>query len=633
MPAKQLYLDNIGHKKIDTDKDQLGSGRAGVVYRCGELALKAWFDVDPDNITKIQYLRPRYDQLPEVIHDPMGFFRRSPQEPPLGIYMTLLPDSLYELGTLFNVRQRTSLGLNLSDTLDVFLSFHQVISAAHAQDLLWEDFNRSNGFYHPVTHEVHAIDVDNWWLEGKQFGHSVIFTPEFADPELLQAVDKHQPFVPKKYHDWTSFALMLFNAILSVHPYAGIHSQYPNQEDLALRRLWVYHPQIGYPSNGAPKELLLGTQLYPELEERLARGSTKSFPSKSIIEYKNSLVTCQCGREHPRSLNYCPYCQAKPVAAPVTDQIQVFNLLQSPAPLVFVAWQGGSLHAITFDQRDYHYYHVSTTGQVQDQPLFSRFSLPAKFALVGKSHLAVHYQGQEIQIYDLLSRTWTASTTSQQYAGNRQLAFRGTVDGLLRLAQGKLLRGTPFHDTLVEEELPVDPLENQTWFWADPNRPIQLVLEKVGLRQLYMTIYKGQRSELDVPQLDTGEGIIATAVAFAEDSCLLLRLTKKGLRQFRRWSILSYDGHVLDSDTTDISGQTLPAIHSFAYSDTGGSHFLWSPTDAGLLREDLDNQRVETMLHSRSHVSAADHVTFLGFRGQKYHFLVYDQQHIRYLVV
>jgi hypothetical protein len=424
---------------------------------------------------------------------------------------------------------------------------------------------------------------------------------------------------------------MLVNAILGVHPFAGINDHYPNLEDMILHRLWIFDPKVAYPGNGDPKELLEGTELGIALKEIIVDETKKTLPINKLQEYQNSLVTCKCGKQHPRQLSYCPFCQTKPAVVPVSGDVQIFPLLNTISPLVFVAWQSGAVHAVTLGPNEYDYFRVSPRGQVDHQVLFERQKLPSRFAVVGDTHLAVQTSRTDINLYDLKTQSFVSATTSQAYAGNRQLVFRGTSQGLIRLAQGKLLIGTPFHDTLAESILPVDPLENQTYVWAAHDQDVQLVLVQYRQQQLYSLINSGVRYDLKVPQFSTGEALISASVVFAANSCLLVRLTEIGAKKYRRCSILSYDGQVIDVKSIDISQQSLPNIHSHGYSDSG-NYYLWIPSDTGLLREDLLTLDRQTILHSRQHVTAADHVTCLGLRSSKYHFLIYNQQHIRYLI-
>ena len=150
----------------------------------------------------------------------------------------------WRLGVLSNA-QLTSL----------FLSLHGLVDQVHAAQVVIGDFNDGNVLF--AGGQPYLIDADSMQFGGFPcpVGHE-----RFLDPRLY-GVDLSTAPKFSEGSDWYAYAVLLFQSLLSVHPFGGTHSKFAT----LLRRAEARHsvmqsdvlvPRLAVPPKVLPDDLL-----------------------------------------------------------------------------------------------------------------------------------------------------------------------------------------------------------------------------------------------------------------------------------------------------------------------------------------------------------------------------------------
>ncbi len=281
-----VYL--AGSRVTLSDADLLGEGGEARVFRHRGHALKVFHAPTDEKLQKlVQFPRG----LPSSVVAPMALLSDTSGRV-IGYQMPLVAGA-QDFGRLVSRKTRPP----LRDVTALFTSLHDVVSSVHAANVVIGDFNDGNVLFAATT--PHLIDADSM-----QFGAfpCPVGHERFLDPKLY-GVDLS--LAPKftEGSDWYAFAVLLFQSLLSVHPFGGTH---PKLATL-LRRAQARHsvmksdvllPRLAVPPKVLPDDLL---HWFSSVFEHDAR---QTFPSSLL---KLSWNTCTCGTEHARSV--CPECR------------------------------------------------------------------------------------------------------------------------------------------------------------------------------------------------------------------------------------------------------------------------------------------------------------------------------------
>ena len=195
----------------------------------------------------------------------------------------------------------SSLGvLSNAGLVAVFRELHSIVEGLHASRVVIGDFNDGNVLFTPSSRQVTLIDADSMQFGGYPcpVGHE-----RFLDPRLY-GVDLSSAPRFDDGSDWYAFSVLLFQSLLSVHPFGGTHPRLPT----LLRRAEARHslmksdvivPRLAVPPKVLPDDLL---HWFLAVFEKDAR---QTFPA-SLLQL--AWTTCTCGLEHARAV--CPECRA-----------------------------------------------------------------------------------------------------------------------------------------------------------------------------------------------------------------------------------------------------------------------------------------------------------------------------------
>lgn len=271
------------------DTDLLGEGGEARVFRHGNSALKIFHAATDE---KLQKLAQFPVGLPSSVIAPLALVSDAKGRV-VGYQMPLVAGA-QDFSRLASRKTRPSLG----DVTKLFGTLHETVRSLHGLNVIVGDFNDGNALYVGTT--PHLIDADSM-----QFGAFAcsVGHERFLDPRLY-GIDLTKAPKFTEGSDWYAFAVLLFQSLLSVHPFGGTHTTFATM----LRRAEARHsvmrsdvllPRMAMPSKVLPDDLLHWFHSVFEKDER------QVFPSQLL---QLPWTKCTCGTEHARSV--CPECNA-----------------------------------------------------------------------------------------------------------------------------------------------------------------------------------------------------------------------------------------------------------------------------------------------------------------------------------
>ena len=302
-----LYLS--GKRVRVTDADLLGEGGEARVYRHAGAALKVFHpatDATAQRVLdqKLQKLAQFPKSLPAPVMSPSELATDKAGRV-VGYLMPLVAGA-EDFGRLAQRKWRLGV-LSNAQLTSLFLSLHGLVDQVHAAQVVIGDFNDGNVLF--AGGQPYLIDADSMQFGGVPcpVGHE-----RFLDPRLY-GVDLSTAPKFREGSDWYAYAVLLFQSLLSVHPFGGTHSKFAT----LLRRAEARHsvmqsdvlvPRLAVPPKVLPDDLL---HWFHAVFEKDAR---QAFPA-SLLQL--AWTKCACGVEHARAV--CPECRA--LGALVTRQV------------------------------------------------------------------------------------------------------------------------------------------------------------------------------------------------------------------------------------------------------------------------------------------------------------------------
>lgn len=318
------------------DSDLLGEGGEARVYRYGSTALKLFHP--PTGAAerrtldqKLQKLANFPTGLPSAVMSPLQLATDKAGRM-VGYQMPLVAGA-DDFGRLAQRKWRLGV-LSNGGLTTLFQALHELVEQLHGRSVVIGDFNDGNVLF--VGQKPFLIDADSMQFGGFPcpVGHERFLDPKLYGADLLSA--------PLFSHgsDWYAYAVLLFQSLLSVHPFGGTH---PKLGTL-LRRAEARHsvmqsdvlvPRLSVPTKVLPDDLL---HWFLAVFEKDAR---QTFP-RSLLDL--AWTTCTCGLEHARAV--CPECRA--LGPVVTRQVlrsrgrcTARTAFETNGRVVHAAMQGG----------------------------------------------------------------------------------------------------------------------------------------------------------------------------------------------------------------------------------------------------------------------------------------------------
>ncbi len=293
----------VGKKRTRLrDRDLLGEGGEGRVYRIGDVAVKV-FTV-PDAVRE-QKLRAFPQGLPSRVVAPLDLVT-DPQGSVIGFSMRALEGAV-DLHRFAQRRWRAGQVPNRA-LLGLFRELAANVSRLHDRGIVVGDLNDGN--------VMATADGTSWmpWLidaDSMQFGsfRCVVAHERFLDPRLY-GVDLARDAALSRESDWYALAVLLFGSLLYVHPYGGSHPAHATMLRRAQARCSVLRADVKRPDAAMRPDVLPDDALswFMSVFEHDLR---EPLPS-AVLDV--DFTTCSCGIEHARTS--CPACTARVHVAP-----------------------------------------------------------------------------------------------------------------------------------------------------------------------------------------------------------------------------------------------------------------------------------------------------------------------------
>lgn len=279
-------------KRVALDESMLlGEGGEARVYRLGARALKVFHAPCADKARKLAAFPrglPRHVLVPEaLLHDARGRV--------VGYAMPAL-DGGTDAIRLSQRRFREGIVPN-QDVTAIFRHAWLTLVALHNAGVVVGDLNDGNVLWR--NQEAFFIDADSM-----QFGGfpCTVAHARFLDPRLY-GVDLARAAALGKDSDWFAFSVLLFQSLLYVHPYGGVHPAHPTPLRRAEARVSLLSEGVTLPKAAvSPRVLPDGLcHWFSRVFDRDERGPMPAELLETLRWHR-----CACGLEHARPA--CPDC-------------------------------------------------------------------------------------------------------------------------------------------------------------------------------------------------------------------------------------------------------------------------------------------------------------------------------------
>ncbi len=466
--------------------------------------------------------------------------------------------------------------------VSLFERLHALVVGAHKAGVVIGDFNDLNVLARKVLSAEAApylIDADSMQFSGFPCR---MFTSRFVDPlhcdARLSAPMLSTPHTQTS--DWFAFAAMLFESLLWVAPFGGVHrpkdpSQRIAHDARSLARVSVLHTDVRYPKPARPYGTLPDDLLQYFL--RVFEGDHREeFPS-SLLKSLRWTECTDCGYTHARTM--CPICG---VAGPaIAQRVTVRGMVTArrifPTPrlrgtILQVALQEGELHYLVHDAGNIKREDGSVVLTQPPSPDM-RFRISGPRTFIGQSGRLV-----------AVDPTRSSELLSVDTLGHRAM-FDTTRQYLFRVTGGRLVRDGALG--VSYDEHIGDVLAGQTMIFCGEN--FGLGFYRAGSIFQAFTFTSARRSLNDSFDLPAIPGqLVDTFALFSSSRCWFFVTYSSGGKLINRCTVLRQDGTVIAShETTAGDGSWLSGIRGgCAATLPGPAHSLFVPTDDGVVRVD-----------------------------------------------
>lgn len=287
------------------DRDLLGMGGEGRVFRSGDRAIKLFFSIDDARKKKLAAFVTSIAGrgLPARVVGPLELCTDANGDV-VGYAMKAL-DGAIDIHRVGQRRWREQ-NMTANEVLAIFREIASTVDVLHASGVVVGDLNDGNvvltkdGAWSPWL-----IDADSMQLPGHP---CVVAHERFLDPRLY-GVDLAKTCALSKESDVYALAVMLFASLLFVHPYGGAHASYRTLLRRAEARHSILRGDVKLPHAALRPDVLADDALawFTDVFERDQR---RAIPA-AVLE--PCFSRCSCGVEHARRA--CPICTTK-VAVP-----------------------------------------------------------------------------------------------------------------------------------------------------------------------------------------------------------------------------------------------------------------------------------------------------------------------------
>jgi len=516
-----------------------------------------------ERLAEIQTKLPAFPGavLPERVVSPLELaYRRSTGTDIAGYTMNYL-DTEEVLLRLGDRLWREQGGIDGNQTLAVFRDLREMVEAVHQAGVVIGDFNDLNVLF-DGTNRSYLVDADSM-----QFGKFLCrtFTARFVDP-LACAPDHLVLSTPhSRYSDWYAFSTMLFQSLLFVGPYGGVHRPTSGKrlqhDDRVLSRITVFSPEVLYPKPALPLTVLPDELL--DYFTRVYQNDLREVFPLQLLDNLRWTVCSVCGSVHARAK--CPVCAA-PGAVIQTivrrGKVTATRTFVTRGQILHACVQNGKLRYLHYENGRF----VRENGQEVVRGKLDpelRFRISGDTTLLGKRNRLLVFSGQTKQ-----------SLTTDNVG--RLPIFDANSEAYFWTTNGQLVRSGKLGSSYIGDVLP-----DKTLFWAGDRFGLGFYQAGQMTRSfVFDTGGAGLNDRVPIPNLP-GQLIDATCVFSNQLAWLMLSIQEAG-RLVNHCYVVNQKGELVASASAEETDDSWLASGIRGRFASGRS--LYAATDEGIVR-------------------------------------------------
>ncbi len=538
-----------GRKARLGPKRLIGQGGEACVYRWRDQAVKIYHAMPKRALARrMRKLQAFPAGLPQSVLSPQALVSALDGRK-IGFSMRLV-EGVQDIRRLSQRHWREGLLTN-QQVLRLFEQLYDALAALHRQQVVVGDLNDGNIL----------IDAQTAWLidaDSMQFDRfpCTVGHERFLDP-LLFGIDLAQSAAFTPDSDWYAFSVLLFGSLLYIHPYGGVHPDYPT----LLRRAEAGHSLLR-----GDVSLPKAAQHWRTLPDEMGDWFMSVFENRRRGVFPRQLLNvvwrrCSCGIEHAQPA--CPEC---------TDQ--------TPVPVQPIARRQGRCKAVRIHRTDgrilsavfqgklrYVYESGGVLYRENGQRVMTQDLAPGlRFGISGDTT----YLSWQDQLVEVRDERIVGRINTPMFATNQSCCFVLQDQWLVEQRSGARVASV---------------LEGQTWFGV--GEQLGYGFYRAGLVTVHF-LFRTDRpglTQLELPSL-TGR-LVDVQVVFDHGQLLVAFATETAGRLTHALHWIGADGAVRAS----INGppEHSPVLASLRGKLLGGDQLVCA-TDEGLLRVQLDRR-------------------------------------------
>ena len=609
------YQVGNGANAATVDLDQatlIGKGGEAAVHMHpnspNDIALKIYRDVDGERVGKLKAMLRGQIPFTPLMTGPLDLvYQVNPSGgTPIvaGFSMHRLPTDVWKWRRLTEPSFCNNNGFTTKVVAGLSLRAGADLVQIHSWNINVGDLN-DGGLMVSPSGILAWVDVDSWDTPNYPCRACTMY---FISPDLY-GTDFSKGRYYKPDHDWYSYAVLVFSALLRKHPFrAGTCDAHPGPTERASLGLTVLDKEVIYPPVGLKPEVM-SDDLITALLASLKRQNRGPFPLDVLKHYQEILVECKsCHQWFPSTRKNCPQCSTVaqvPVPPPIGVTIRA--ILETRGRFIYMQVLGERVLAIAEELSRYVYYEYIPGQPVKTIALPFKLSSPLRFAFFADCLAVVDASGAnavtaQIAVYRIAG----SSASLLERASTRAVAGIGPVYGaserFLYHALGNMLMATRALRTGTAKVPVAQIYGGQCQYWVDrgSDNAESLLWVNHDVHRDYWSVSRGTNGgtvfvayQLDVPDLQRQESLLDVQVSFHGDSVLLIRRTRQqGKDMVRLEQISILNGRVEKSEVLDCGKfPDWDSIRGKAYRQGSIMH----PTDQGIKREKLVDHLTDTL--------------------------------------
>lgn len=453
-------------------------------------------------------------------------------------------------------------GLDIAQVPTLFQELHALVKETHKAGIVIGDFNDLNVLV-DSNNQVYLVDADSM-----QFGSFLCrtFTSRFLDPLISDG----QKLILARPHsddsDWYAFNVMLFQSLLYVGPYGGVHrpkvGKRLQHDDRVLNRLTVFNPDVIYPKPAMPYDRL-PDELLEHFHKVYEADKREEFPLNLLSAMR--FTTCsKCGHVHARPV--CPVCASPGLVVQTIvrrGSVSVTEVFKTRGQILQVAYQGGKLN--------YLYHDRGAFSRENDEVVLKGDLRPGlRFRLNGKQTLLA--QGTKLFVFSPNEETLRLETDQI----NQLSIFDSNGANYFWIQGDQLVRSGQFGSSHIGNILP-----HRTLLWV--GKKFGLGFYQAGSLSrafLFNSEKPGLNDQVKLPHI-SGQIIDATCAFSDHLAWLMIGLQENG-KLVNRCFVIDKSGKLI-TEADSSQGEDHWLNNGLRGHIASGSSLLVS-TDTGIIR-------------------------------------------------